>query len=521
MEKQIAIIGAGLSGLLACKYVLSKGLQPIVFESRTDVGGVWIKTIQTTKLQTPKSIYQFSDFPWPSSVPEDFPDHDKVLDYIKSYAEHFDLIKHIKFNSRVVGIEYEGASGSEEIEKWSLWSGNGERFGSGGKWKVVVEHNHGVADETKIYKVDFVILCVGRFSDVPNIPEYPPGKGPETFHGKVIHSIDYTKMEYETAGKFVEGKRVAIVGFQKSALDIAMEVAAVNGKQNPCTVLYRSEQWGVPDYLPWGLPLAYLYLTRFSELLLHKPGEGLLLSLLASILSPVRWAFSKFVETHIKRKLRLEKFGMVPEHSFFNQINTCLVSTVPENFYEKVEEGSIILKKAPSFSFCKEGIMVDGETKPIETDLVIFATGFSGDKKLKDIFMSKTFQDSILGSTNAAVPLYRECIHPRIPQLAVIGYSESVSNLYTSEIRSKWLAELLGGTFKLPSIKDMEEDVAKWDKHWKRYSGKYYRRSCIAAIHIWYNDQLCKDMGWNPKRKKGFFADLFEPYGPTDYLVSS
>ena len=80
------------------------------------------------------------------------------------------------------------------------------------------------------------------------------------------------------------------------------------------------------------------------------------------------------------------------------------------------------------------------------------------------------------------------------------------------------MAELLDGTFKPPSIKEMEKDGERWDKYMKRYAGgKYYRRSCIAAIHIWYNDQLCKDMGWNPKRKKGFIAELFQPYGPFDY----
>ncbi|KAG8655763.1 probable flavin-containing monooxygenase 1 [Manihot esculenta] len=518
MEKQIAIIGAGLSGLLACRYTFSKGFHPIVFEATSSIGGVWTKTVETTKLQTPKPFYQFSDFPWPDSVTDDFPNQHQVLDYIESYAQRFDLLKHIEFNTKVVGINYEGPS-QEEMESWSLWGGTGEPFSSRGKWKVQVQDTQTLSTEE--YLVDFVILCIGRFSDVPNVPEFSPGKGPEAFHGEVIHAVDYFNMDYQSARKFLKGKRVTVVGFQKSALDIASECAEANGVEHPCRVLYRTEHWTVPDYLPWGVSLAYFYLNRFAELLVHKPGEGFLLSLLPTILSPLRWAFAKFMETHCKNKLPLAKFGMVPKHSFLQEINSCTLSTVPDKFYDKVEEGSILLKKAPSFSFCKEGIKVDGEDQLLETDLVILATGFRGDEKLRDIFLSKFFQECIVGSPTSAIPLYRECIHPQIPQLAVLGFSESISNLFTSEMRSRWVAELLDGTFKMPSIKEMEEDVKKWDQYKKRYSRSYYRRSCIGALHIWYNDQLCKDMGWNPKRKKGFFAELFEPYGPMDYVSPS
>ncbi|XWS55170.1 hypothetical protein CRYUN_Cryun10bG0152000 [Craigia yunnanensis] len=477
MERQVAIIGAGF--------------HPIVFESQSSVGGVWTKTVETTKLQTPKPAYQFSDFPWPSSVTEDFPNQHKVLDYVQSYAQHFDLLKHIKFNTKVAGIEYEGPQ-DKEIQCWSLWGGSGEPYSSKGKWKVIVEDLKTLS--TEIYLVDFVIVCLGRFSGVPNIPEFPPNKGPEAFHGKVIHSMDYAAMDDEKAAEFIKGKRVIVVGFQKSALDIAMECSAANGVENPCTVFYRTPHWSVPDYLPWGFSLAHMHLNRFSELMVHKPGEGLLLALSATILAPLRWAYSKFVETDIKRKLRLATHGMVPTHSFLNEISSCLISTVPEKFYDKVEEGKIKLIKAPSFSFCHNGVLVEYETTPIEADVVVLSTGFKGEKMLKDIFVSQTFQDYITGSPDATIPLYRD--------------------------KMRWLAELLDGTFKLPSIKEMEKDVTKWDEYLKRYSGEYHRRKCIGALHIWYNDQLCKDMGWNPRRKKGFFAELFEPYGPLDYVPS-
>ncbi|RLM73926.1 putative flavin-containing monooxygenase 1 isoform X3 [Panicum miliaceum] len=414
-KKRVAIVGAGVSGLAACKHLLERGCRPVVFEADTVLGGVWARVSDCTALQTPRPLYQYSDFPWPEAVTEVFPDHRQVMAYLYAYARRFGVLGRVRFGRRVVGMEYHGV-GEEDVAAWEEWAGNGEAFGSGyGEWHLTVADDEG---HVEIHKAEFVILCIGRFSGVPNIPTFPQGKGPETFDGQVIHSMDYSKMGTKKASEMIKGKRVTIVGYLKSAIDIAAE---------------------------------------------------------------------------------------------------CAIANEPKGFYKRLEEGSIVLKKSKSFSFCKEGVLVEGESSPLKSDIVIFGTGFRGDQKIKKMFRSEYFRSIAVGSTSSTVPLYRECIHPKIPQLAVLGYSESIANLYTSELRAKWLAHFMDGGIRLPSVTAMQNDVLEWEKYMKRYAGRYFRRSCVGLLHIWYNDQLCRDMGCNPRRKKGFFADLFGIYGPRDY----
>ncbi|KAL8497736.1 hypothetical protein ACS0TY_021171 [Phlomoides rotata] len=515
MEKRVAIIGAGISGLLACKYTASIGLKPMVFEEQGNVGGLWNHTIESTRLQQIKQSFEFSDFPWPSSADIN-PRSSQLVEYLQSYALNFDLLPFIKFNSRVMSMDYVGES-EQEMQSWELWAGSGKAFGSKGRWilKVLDAKDHSV----KEYEAEFVVPCIGRFSGLPNIPEFAPGYGPEMFSGKVLHSMDYSAMDNASAAELIKGKRIAIIGAGKSAVDIAYECANANGNDNPCTLIQRTIHWMFPDARPWGVNYGFLVLNRFSELMIHKPGEGFLSSVLATLLTPLRWGVSKFVESYLRWKLPLKKYGMIPEESFVTGASGCSIFFLPnENLYDKVEDGSIVLKKSKCFTFCKQGLILDGENDPIKADIVIFATGYKGDEKLKNMFASPSFQSYIAGSPNSAIPLYRQMIQPRIPQVAIIGYSESFSNLFTFEIRCKWLAFFLDQAFELPRIKAMEKEAEAWEKYMERYAGKHKRRrACIGCVHVWYNDQLCRDIGCNSRRKKGFFSELFEPYGIADY----
>jgi dimethylaniline monooxygenase (N-oxide forming) len=106
---KIAIIGGGVSGIAIAKQLSHHN--PILFEATDSIGGVWKHcTYNSTKLQSHRRDYEFTDFPWPNRDNPDFPTHVEVLDYLRSYAKHFDVIKNIRFNSKVVELRFNGSN---------------------------------------------------------------------------------------------------------------------------------------------------------------------------------------------------------------------------------------------------------------------------------------------------------------------------------------------------------------------------------------------------------------------------
>ncbi|GJR80878.1 N-oxide-forming dimethylaniline monooxygenase [Tanacetum coccineum] len=401
-KKQIAIIGAGIAGLVACKYCISKGFEPIVFEFESHIGGVWAKTLKDTRLQIPKSMYQFSDYPWPDSVTDNLPTQQEVIDYFHSYAKHFQLMQHINFCSRVKGISYDGPSS----DSWVLWNGTGEPFPPQGKWNITVENTKTATTQGQ-------------------------GKGLDVFQGKAIHSLQYATLDNDAAEELVKGKKVVVVGFGKSGLDISRGCAKINGPEHPCTVVYRNDHWKLSDWYPMGIPLINLIFSRFAALGIHKPEQGFLLNLVATLTSPVRWTLINLLESHAKITLPLAKFDMVPKHGLGHDMASGLLMHMPDpdDFFDALKKGSIKLKKTPTYTMYEKGLsIVEQEEKTqIEADVVIFSTGSDGVEKVKNIFESPTFGHYI--SDSPRVGLYRECIHPRIPQLGIIGFSDGLSKL--------------------------------------------------------------------------------------------
>ncbi|KAL3684238.1 hypothetical protein R1sor_002260 [Riccia sorocarpa] len=551
-ELRVGIIGAGVSGLTTCKHFLEQGLNVTVFEAKSGLGGVWRSTYATTKLQTPKQGYQFSDFPWPEDVPN-FPSHHQVVDYLESYATRFGILERIHFNSKVLSLARISRTKFERVE-----SVGGRDRGVGRLrtieedeetkshdslshgiirrrsveraddyvWEVYVRRTISASDEfddcmDEWYEFDYLVMCCGRFGDVPRVPSFPPFEGPEIFEGRVLHVVDYCSLDASKVRDLVAGKKVVVVGFQKTSLDIAVEVAEANQEINgpPCTMVFRRTHWMYPrhrqafGYIPFG----FFWNSRLASFWTSKPDQGLLQRVLQSIFSPVRSAVWKMIEYYLRFTLPLSRFGLVPEHALFQDLSACVLPQVPVTLFQHLEAGRIQTQKTPYMSFYPKGLRLADGTD-LEADSVILCTGYNGDAKLKSI-LPKEYKDVLLEPGNV-LTLYRGIIHPHIPNMGFIGYSEGLSSVHSSEIGAQWLAQLLRKSFTLPSIAEMETERAKWLQH-SRSTTPFFNRPCLAPWQIWHTDKLCRDMGRNQYRKRSWWQEMFYLYSNNDYNFSN
>ncbi|XP_057767713.1 probable flavin-containing monooxygenase 1 [Salvia miltiorrhiza] len=503
---KIGIIGGGISGLAAARQLAK--YEPVVFEATGSIGGVWRHcSYRSTKLQTPRCDYEFSDFPWTQRDNVNFPSYQEILDYLHSYATHFEVLKFIKFNSKVVELRFVGGNREKSGDYGVLLPGHPV-------WEVGVRTDQ--SENIQWYGFEFLVICTGKYGDVPVIPNFPVNKGPEVFKGKVMHTLDYCKLDEAESTQLMKGKKVVVFGYKKSAIDLAVECAEANqgADGQACTMVVRSLHWTVPHYSVWGLPFYMFYSTRASQFLHERPNQGFLRTLLCHMLSPIRRAVSKTVESYLTWKLPLEKYGLKPEHPFEEDYASCQMAILPHNFFSEADKGNIVIKRSASkWWFWEGGVQFEDGTK-LDADVVLLATGFDGKRKLKAI-VPDPFR-SLLEFPSGMMPLYRGTINPLIPNMAFVGYIESVSNLHTAEIRCKWLSQLVDEQFKLPSAEKMLQQTTKEMEIMKRTT-RFYKRSCISTFSINHSDEICEEMGWSSYRKKNWIAEIFSPYSSQDY----
>ena len=82
--KTVAVIGAGIAGLVTAKTLAQDGFDVQVFEKGNDLGGTWAlsRTYPGLRTNNTKQTYEFSDHPYPDDT-ELSPRADEVRSYLE------------------------------------------------------------------------------------------------------------------------------------------------------------------------------------------------------------------------------------------------------------------------------------------------------------------------------------------------------------------------------------------------------------------------------------------------------
>ena len=233
-SRKFAIIGAGAAGICCAKYLIENGFDDVtIFEIGSQIGGLWCyqndnkrsAAYKTLHINTARSMTSFSDVKFDDSV-QLFPDHRDMHHYLVSYAKRFDLVRRIRFNTKVVDVQ-PAVGYSPHAPQWDVKLENGE-----------------------ISTFDRVIVASGHLSDPLHVPEFK-----DAFTGEYLHSHEYREPE-----PFV-GKKICVVGVGNSACDIASDVCMTS----PKTVMVARSGVMIAPKLIFGRPFTDVTLKLYKK----------------------------------------------------------------------------------------------------------------------------------------------------------------------------------------------------------------------------------------------------------------
>ena len=224
--RDVIVVGAGWSGLMACKYMLEEGLTVVALEKRSDVGGLWcfsedpsiVTVMRSTKTTSSSAVTEMSDFPMPEEIGE-FPRHNDILRYLKAYCDEFKLWPHIYLDHAV----------KKAVKRDNLWS---------------VECENG-----RVFKSKFFIVSTGSVH-IPNRDlENTLLQG---FEGEIRHSSEFKSFDPQH-----KGKRVMLIGGGETASDVV-------------------EEWcDHVDRLIWSIPRGMHFFRKLAKILPNRKPQVL------------------------------------------------------------------------------------------------------------------------------------------------------------------------------------------------------------------------------------------------------
>jgi putative flavoprotein involved in K+ transport len=184
-DVEVAVIGAGQTGLAMGYFLRRQGRRFVILERAGQIATAWRERWDSLTLFTPRRYSALPGLPFPGD-PEGYPTRDEVIAYLEQYAENFDLP--IELNSEVKQLELDDDG----------------RF-------------HLEVDGRRI-TVDQVVVATGPFQ-APYVPKLAERLAEDVFQ---THAVGYRRPDEVPPGT------VLVVGGGNTGFQIAKELSATH-----------------------------------------------------------------------------------------------------------------------------------------------------------------------------------------------------------------------------------------------------------------------------------------------------
>lgn len=380
---QVAIIGAGFSGIGAAIRLLDRGITNLrIYDKAAGVGGTWYHTRYpgaACDISSHLYCYSFEPNPNWSRV---YSPQQEIQSYIEHCVEKFKVTPYLRLGTEVSTIAFDDDS--------SLWQ---IRFADG---DAVWAHQ--------------VIVATGGLHH----PKFPEIQGADRFRGNAMHTALWD------SSVDLKDKNVAVIGSAASAIQIVPEVANV---ARYLTVFQRTPNWILPrndrDYSrkeksrfanwKWLQRLYRHWIFARSELvnfqivktkndnLIRRKGEAMAKDYVRSTVADTS----------------------LHDHLIPNYPMGCKRVLLSDNFYQTLNRENVELATSAIDRIDSEGIAtVDGKVRA--ADVVIYATGYDLDAWLDKISITGPGGVSLKERWKGLPAAYRGTFVPGFPNLYMV-----------------------------------------------------------------------------------------------------
>lgn len=448
-ELRVAVIGAGMAGIMSAIRLRESGFTDLVVYEKADrVGGTWREnTYPGIACDVPSHLYSYSFRPNPGWSHRYSPGHE-IQSYFECVAAEHGVHSLVRFGEEVVQAVF--ADG-----RWHLETSTGRRD-----------------------TVDVVIAATGVLHH-PHVPEIP---GMDSFRGVAVHSARW-RDDIE-----LDGRRIGVIGTGSTAIQIT---SAVVDRVASLSLFQRTPQWVAPMENPRYTEEDKAALRRDPSAARRRHDElSTTFSGFANALVDADSPQMAMIEQMCRAHLDTVRDPELRERLRPEYRAGCKRLVVSADFYEAIQRPNAELVTDPIERIEPGGVRTkDGRLH--ELDVLVLATGFRVDRFLRPMAVTGRDGASLEDVWADRPTAYLSISIPEFPNLFMLnGPNGPVGNFSLIEVAELQMGYILRLLDRLRSGRCREIAAAPdaLERFEKERAEAAQRTIWITGCRSWYLD---------------------------------